>query len=496
MRNNELSDVQLSRHIRIPDFKGAEEAAQRILQLEEFKRAKVIKINLDKPQAHIRLLALEANKEILVKIPRVKSGVFLHVVPGADTSEQDLKYMATRRGLEEFGKAVDLDSDIKVASQTRAFSNAFPSHRIVQFSDCDEANNLWLLKNVSYFFSKVDLVVLGSICVSRTGCRIGKGEGFEDLEFAVLMKMGAINSETPVVTTVHDCQILDSLPENIFEKHDVPVDIIVTPTQTLAIGERLKKPDGIYWEMLTQRRVKSMEILQQLHEKEKQDGKTITLKENDTSDERRPHERRWFRKPRSERRPKAKQEVTDSEDTPNAEIGEKPVKKPSNRESRRGRLPKRRPLRERKSDGDNEAVSVTENNENDVENETKPRRRKSIKSRARADIDFSLKLSNIKPDVRVRHLKNALLERGVRARHITWHGQRGYCYLHFGKLRNKDAKPDQPVQVDSIVANLQQLKLCNPDSPDSANEVTEEEYVVVEPAKPITRIEITDVTTV
>lgn len=105
-------------------------------------------------------------------------------------------------------------------------------------------------------------------------------------------------------------------------------------------------------------------------------------------------------------------------------------------------------------------------------------------------IDFSLKLSNISSGVRVRDLKNALLERGVKPNEIAWQGYRGICYLHFSKLRSKTAQPDQPVQVDSIVANLQQFRIG-----ESTND-GEENFIHVEPAKPISRIEVTDVTTV
>lgn len=95
-----------------------------------------------------------------------------------------------------------------------------------------------------------------------------------------------------------------------------------------------------------------------------------------------------------------------------------------------------------------------------------------------------MKLSNISYSVRVRDLKNALLERGVKPNEIVWQGYRGICYLHFSKLRGENISPDQPVQVDSIVANLQQLRIG--DSTD----------IIVEPAKPISRIEVTDVSAV
>lgn len=119
---------------------------------------------------------------------------------------------------------------------------------------------------VCYLFIQVDLVVLGSVCVSRDGYRLGKGEGFADLEFAMMMRMGTITENTIVVTTVHDCQIVDHLPPQLFKEYDVPVDIIVTPTQTIYVESRLKKPSGILWHMLSERRLKTMQVLQQLKE--------------------------------------------------------------------------------------------------------------------------------------------------------------------------------------------------------------------------------------
>ena len=43
--------------------------------------------------------------------------------------------------------------------------------------------------------------------VFHTGLRIGKGEGFADLEWAMMMSMGAVTKDTIVITTVHDCQV-------------------------------------------------------------------------------------------------------------------------------------------------------------------------------------------------------------------------------------------------------------------------------------------------
>lgn len=39
------------------------------------------------------------------------------------------------------------------------------------------------------------------------GLRIGKGEGFADMEYGMMASMRAVNESTVVVTVVHDCQV-------------------------------------------------------------------------------------------------------------------------------------------------------------------------------------------------------------------------------------------------------------------------------------------------
>lgn len=57
---------------------------------------------------------------------------------------------------------------------------------------------------------KIDLVVMGSVAVSKEGHRVGKGEGFADLEYAMMMHLKAVTPDTVVVTTVHDNQVRNS----------------------------------------------------------------------------------------------------------------------------------------------------------------------------------------------------------------------------------------------------------------------------------------------
>ena len=81
------------------------------------------------------------------------------------------------------------------------------------------------------------------------GLRIGKGEGFADLEWAMMMAMGAVTKDTVVITTVHDSQIVD-IPESLIEDHDLTVDYIVTQTEIINCKNRRPKPAGIVWSKL------------------------------------------------------------------------------------------------------------------------------------------------------------------------------------------------------------------------------------------------------
>lgn len=103
-------------------------------------------------------------------------------------------------------------------------------------------------------------------------------------------------------------------------------------------------------------------------------------------------------------------------------------------------------------------------------------------------IDFSLMVRNIERNVRVRDLKAALAERGIKPNIITWRGFKGYCCLHFSKT-NPNTISDPELQshgVDNVIGMLQNLKV----SPDSKKQLS------IEIMKPISRIETTDVTAV
>lgn len=118
------------------------------------------------------------------------------------------------------------------------------------------------------------------------GLRIGKGEGYADLEFAMMAANGAVDEHTVVVSTVHDCQVLP-LPEPLFKPHDVPVDYIVTPTRVIQCKPR-PKPKGIMWQMLTPAKFHSIPILKRMRSQDHMEGKDVRLADGSDFQKRSP----------------------------------------------------------------------------------------------------------------------------------------------------------------------------------------------------------------
>lgn len=107
----------------------------------------------------------------------------------------------------------------------------------------------------------IDLVVAGSVAVTSGGARVGKGEGYSDLEFALLREFDRVDDRTATATTVHELQLVDDAPTTPF---DVPIDLVCTPERTLRADTPSRKPAGVDWEALGEDRLAEIPILQRL----------------------------------------------------------------------------------------------------------------------------------------------------------------------------------------------------------------------------------------
>ena len=105
----------------------------------------------------------------------------------------------------------------------------------------------------------LDAIVCGSVAVTRDGQRCGKGEGYSDLEFAILRELG--HPPVPVATTVHDLQVVDSV---LRDPTDQPLSVIATPTHAIRIKRPSTAPTGIDWTRLNPEHLEEMPILAEL----------------------------------------------------------------------------------------------------------------------------------------------------------------------------------------------------------------------------------------
>lgn len=261
LEENDVARFPRPVHHRIPNFVGADDAAENLASLLEFESARMVKVNPDTPQRRVRHLVLEGGKTLLTPQPRLRTGFFqtLRVGEGNVPPDAPIASLTSSKGAAKSGTPVTL-----------------------------------------YDEYAVDLVVVGSTAVCpETGARVGKGEGFAELEWGILSQRGNLDADKVlVVTTVHDSQVFDGgveepwrslmqqqrqerdcegaggledgtnsqTPFGSLTRHDVPVDIIVTPTQIIRVpGEtKLPKPSGVYWDLLSPQKLAQIRVLQEL----------------------------------------------------------------------------------------------------------------------------------------------------------------------------------------------------------------------------------------
>ena len=206
---------------RIPNFRGAEEAADRLRETAAWREARTLKANPDSPQWPVRQRALEDGKRVFMAVPRLADPdpFFLLDPERLDASPRDASSI---RGAGRAGVQVPVAS-----------------------------------------LEPVDLVVCGCVAVSPDGRRLGKGGGFSDLEFAVAREAGLVGPDTPVATTVHELQVLGEATIPV-TGHDVPVDLVSTPERTLRCDVFGDPPEGIDWEELTEEKIEAIPLLRRL----------------------------------------------------------------------------------------------------------------------------------------------------------------------------------------------------------------------------------------
>ncbi|ACM56964.1 5-formyltetrahydrofolate cyclo-ligase [Halorubrum lacusprofundi] len=260
-------------HDRIPNFAGADAACDRLTDTDAWASASTLKCNPDAPQLPVRRAALRDGKTVYVAQPRLRDAdPFLRIDPAdlVDVGSVD-------------SESADVDADGPTVDDATTVSGISTHGTPVAPEDVPH----------------VDLVVAGSVGVTTDGARIGKGEGYSDLEWGVLSELGAVDREaqsasgsegqspsgnraspgdsrakpddgaTTVATTVHELSVLDG-PESPIadpaelpapDAHDVPLDLVVTPERTIRTETPYARPEGIDWDALDDDKLAAIPVL-------------------------------------------------------------------------------------------------------------------------------------------------------------------------------------------------------------------------------------------
>ena len=216
LKEQRLARFPFPIHGRIPNFKGAEAAAGRLFEVKPWKDAEFLKINPDSPQKPVRIEALKRGITYFMPTPRLKAGF--------------MKFDPARIPPEKFREAAAL-------STCHAWAEEVPLDAL----------------------PRIDAIVAGSVAVTRTGKRCGKGEGYSDIEFAILRELG--HKAVPAATTVHDIMIVGDFP---WDEIDLPLSAIATPDGVIKIPNPYPAPDGIDWSRLSERDLEDMPVLKEL----------------------------------------------------------------------------------------------------------------------------------------------------------------------------------------------------------------------------------------
>lgn len=204
---------------RIPNFVGAEAAAARLADTPGWAAARVLKCNPDSPQRPVRHRALKDGKIVVVAVPKLASERPFLVLDPATLPPGSLWEASSIVGADRLGRP------------------ATPEE-----------------------VPRLDAIVTGCVGVTTSGARCGKGGGYSDLEFAVLVELGLVAPDVPIWTTVHDVQ---EVAPGAFpvEAHDITLDAWVTPTRVVACPDRPPRPTGLLWDRLDDDQLGAMPAL-------------------------------------------------------------------------------------------------------------------------------------------------------------------------------------------------------------------------------------------
>lgn len=212
----------------IPNFVGAQLAAEKLATLPIWQQAKTIKCNPDAAQIPVRMRALQDGKRLYMAVPRLRDDRCFVELTAEDLQRQN----------------------VSIAESAIAHK-ALDCGKLVSFAEMEP----------------IDLAIVGCVAVTRNGGRTGKGAGFADLELAMLTEFRLVEIDTPIVTTVHPLQVVEDwcLPMQV---HDWALNWIVTADEVIETNTSFPRPTGLDWDSIRPEQLEKIPILRKLREQE------------------------------------------------------------------------------------------------------------------------------------------------------------------------------------------------------------------------------------
>lgn len=206
---------------RIPNFEGRNAAAEGVLEQPCFQSAEHLKVNPDSPQTPVRKQALARGRTLYMAVPRLRrKKCFLELEPSRmDGSPED---WCSIRGANRHGRPVHPEE-----------------------------------------MPTLDMIVTGAVGVDPEGRRLGKGGGYSDLEFAVLLEFDRIEPDVPIWSSVHPVQELEPgrIPR---DPHDLTLSGYARPDGVRTVEQPLERPSGLDPERLTEDQRADIPVLEAL----------------------------------------------------------------------------------------------------------------------------------------------------------------------------------------------------------------------------------------
>ncbi|KAF1923385.1 uncharacterized protein M421DRAFT_9758 [Didymella exigua CBS 183.55] len=215
-----------------PDFRGSEDAVERLVELQCYKDARTVLVTSDNSCEWLRYRALRDGKRVVVGTYRLRRGFV--VLDPKSIAESGLGLASTLDGMEKpgIGRRLDL-------SQLR-----------------DEG-------------IRIDMCVMGGLVFNEQGVVVWEGSALFEVQWALLQDLKVLSAAAPVVAVAHECQVVDEAQNGLDKikadkNGEVQCDFVVTPERVLEVEGAVKPPGGVDFNKVDPEALNNIPPLQEL----------------------------------------------------------------------------------------------------------------------------------------------------------------------------------------------------------------------------------------